>query len=97
MTGIQEILVLVLIVLAVFFIPRITARKSNHSSSVSQKSALSGKMRLAIMGTVVWPLACAVWLKPWNANYLPFLIIVFSPLVVFWGGWWVLAGFQKKR
>ena len=60
-SGIQEILVLVAIILGIVFLPRILNRGQEKKSAASKPAVvLSGKMRLAIAASVLWPAAMAV-------------------------------------
>lgn len=108
----QEILVVVAIALAIFFVPRLMGRKSSseekqHSISPprfkspsdtrARKTGLTGRMRLAILMTFVWVSACAAFLKPWEGSKWLFIFLSLGPVTVFWGGVWVWFGYKKYR
>ena len=108
----QEILVVAAIVLAIYFIPRLTGRKSalspqqrtdTRSGRGSQAGFLATKisfrcrMRLAIVLTLMWVIACAVYLKPWEGGRLLFILLTVIPAMVFWGAVWVWFGYKKHR
>jgi hypothetical protein len=99
--GIQEILVLVVIILAIFFVPRILSKqeKSESSSSLIARnlSLLSGRMRLAVISSLIWPLSVAGYFEPWEKDIFPFLIIGIGPVICGWSLRWVLGGFRKNR
>ena len=96
MSGISEILVLVIIVLAIFFIPRMMARpepKQQAKPSVE----LTGKLRLAIAASVVWPALTAAFLQPWRKDLVLFLYLGFGPVLLGWAAFWIIAGYRRKR
>ena len=108
----QEILVVAAIVLAIYFVPRLTGRKSASSPQqrsdtrsgrgfqagfLTAKISLTGRMRLAILLTLVWIIACAVYLKPWEGSRLSFILLTVIPVTVFWGAVWLWFGYKKHR
>jgi len=58
---------------------------------------ISGRGRLAILASVIWLVATALWLQPWAGNQTLFVGIGAAPVVVGWGVWWVVSGFKQKR
>lgn len=97
-SGIQEILVLVAIILGILFLPRILNRGQGQKKPVAPKPAavLSGKMRLAIAASILWPAVVAAFMQPWKEDSVPFLYIGLGPAVVFWIVYWVFTGFRRK-
>lgn len=96
-SGIQEILVLVIIILAIFFLPRILSRGQEKQAAVQKPVvALSGKMRLAIAVSVLWPAAIAAFMKPWQENLIQYLYLGIGPVAIIWIIYWVLTGFKKR-
>lgn len=93
----QEILVLIVIVLAIFYLPRVIGRKSAPAREVIRRPALTGWMRLAILVTVFWIAGSAVLLKPWQGDILPFLQTGMAPAAALWGSTWVWFGYRKYR
>ena len=101
-SGIQEILLILLIIVAILFLPRLMPRKKPSSSSAmnAQKSpaVLSGKLRLAVVLSAVWLLISAAYYEPWRfENIRSFLYFGVGPVVVLWGGIWIFYGFKKNR
>jgi len=96
-SGVQEILVLVIIILGILFLPRILNRGS-EKRPVARKPdvALSGKMRMAIAGSVLWPALLAAFMLPWKKDPFPFLYLGIGPVAFVWAIYWVLSGFGKK-
>lgn len=96
-TGIQEILVLVAIILGILFLPRILNRgQAKESADTGPQFLLSGKMRLAIGASIVWPAAVAAYMKPWKTDLYTYLYVGIGPVVLVWIVFWVLVGFRKK-
>ena len=100
-SGIQELLLLVIIILAIFFLPRIMAKGQNQKGSspvlIAPVLRLSGRLRLAILLSLLWLLMSAAYYQPWQANFLPYLYAGVGPLIAGWGAYWVILGFKKYR
>jgi len=96
-TGIQEILVLVVIILVILFLPRILNRRP-AKKAVGSKTAfvVTGKMRLAIAASILWPAAVAALIQPWEKALIPFLYLGFGPVAFAWILFWVFTGFRKN-
>ena len=101
LSGIQEILLIVAILMAIFFIPRMTGRYRSQSISrsrpLSARIHLSGRRRLALLASLVWPLGIAIYLEPWRTSIVPFLYYGLGPVLLCWGISWVMYGFAEKR
>jgi hypothetical protein len=54
-------------------------------------------MRAAIVLSVIWPAACALYLKPWQQAVIPFAVIGIGPVVVGWSLNWIVSGMKSKR
>jgi len=97
-SGIQEILVLVAIILGILFLPRILNRGQRKTAAAPRRDVvLSGKMRLAIAASILWPAAMAAFLQPWKDGLFPFLYMGVGPLAVGWIIFWVLTGFRRYK
>ena len=97
-SGIQEILVLVAIILGILFLPRILNRGQETKKAAASKSAvvLSGKMRLSIAASILWPAVVAAFMQPWKNDLIPFLYIGLGPVLLGWIIFWVYTGFIRK-
>jgi hypothetical protein len=100
-SGFQEILVIVLIVLAIIFVPRIR-KPPETASSASRRSAaiaplVKGRMRLAIFISLLWLGITAFFFQPWGVDLMRFLYLGLGPPALCWGIFWVIKGFQKER
>jgi len=96
-SGIQEILVLIIIILGILFLPRILNR-GGAKPAVDSKPvvALSGRMRLAVAASVVWPVLIAAFMQPWKQDLFPFLYLGPGPVAAVWLIYWVFTGFKKR-
>ena len=96
-SGIQEILVLVIIILGILFLPRILNRGGEKpSGQVKPAVVLTGRMRLAIAASALWPALIAVYMQPWKQEPIPYLYFGIGPVAIVWILYWVLTGFRKK-
>ncbi len=100
-SGIQEILLILLIVLAIVFLPRMTARRqppgANGRTIRRPAPKLSGRLRLAILTSILWLFSAALYLEPWHRGLPAFLCAGVGPVALFWGTLWIVAGFRKHR
>jgi hypothetical protein len=96
-SGIQEILVLVVIILGIIFLPRILNR-GQEKKPLSSKPAfeLSGKIRIAIAGSIIWLAVIAAWMQPWKKDPYNALYLGLGPVATIWLIHWVVSGFRKK-
>ena len=96
-SGIQEILVLLIIVLGILFLPRILNRGQERQAVAAKPLVvLTGRMRLAIAASVLWPALIAAFMQPWKQDLFPYLYLGLGPVAVVWVVYWVLTGFRKK-
>ena len=98
-SGIQEILLILLIISGIFLVPRMMNPRPAPQKVVLRRPALkfSWTLRLAIILSFLWPAACALYFKPWQQNVIPFVTLGIGPVVVGWSLKWVLAGMKNKR
>jgi hypothetical protein len=98
-SGIQEILVIVLIFLGIFLVPRMVKPKPIPPKMGLNRLALklSWSLRLALVLSVLWPVACALYFKPWQQDVIRFTTLGIGPVAVGWSLKWVLAGMKNKR
>jgi len=100
-TGSQEIFVLIIIAVLLFILPRMFSRnqsKKTPDASLSDTvSMFSGRMRLAIIASFIWPVLSAVYLKPWEEGLDSFLYIGIGPVLLGWSIRWIVAGYRKHK
>jgi len=100
LSGLTEILLILLIIVVLFFLPRMVSRSAPAVRMAPPQpllKKLSGRWRLAILASVVWLAATALWLQPWVGNQNLFVGLGAAPVIVGWGVVWVMAGFRKRR
>jgi hypothetical protein len=106
MSGLQEILLILIILLAILFIPRMTARNAGlaarhrqpplRSAARSLPLRLSAGLRLAILTSVVWFCGALLYYRPWEGDWTRFGAVGGLPLVIGWGLYWVFAGHRHR-
>lgn len=95
MSGVNEILIIAAIVAGIFFVPRMMPAKRQVQVS-SKVIALSGKTRLAIAISIIYPLAAAAYFQPWRQDPMIFLYVGIGPVALYWLLKCVVAG-QRDR
>jgi hypothetical protein len=95
MAGFQEILIVVAIILGIFFFPRVMSKKT-APRAVKSKINISGKMRIAIAVTIIYPIFPAVYFQPWHRNFSSLVLIGILPVLLGWLVVWVYNGFRKS-
>ncbi len=96
MLGLQEILIISAIVVGAIFIPRMVSPKKALPRIVRPKFQLSGKLRLSIAASIVFPLVVAALLQPWRNDPITYLYLGVGPVLVCWLLYWVLLGFRRR-
>jgi hypothetical protein len=97
LSGLQEILVLVIIVIVLFFLPRMVSRPAQVPRPPVQIKKIPGKWRLAVFVSLVWLVVTALWLEPWQGHPVMFAGVGALPVALFWGGVWVAHGYSRRR
>ena len=100
MSGFSEILLILIIVIVLFFLPRMVSRPAvpvRRPVRQPLMKKITGRWRLAILVSVVWLAATALWLQPWTGTPTQFVVVGAAPVIVGWGLVWVMAGFRKRR
>jgi hypothetical protein len=98
-SGIQEILVILAIVFVVLVLPGRMRRPPRPPGRPLALRRLSGRWRLALLLSGIWPAAMAVWLRPWESaeGLVRFGYLGAAPVAAAWALAWVIAGFRKPR
>ena len=100
MSGFSEILLILIIVIVLFFLPRMVSRPAAPVRRPVRQplmKKITGRWRLAILVSMVWLAATVLWFQPWSGDQTRFVVIGVAPVVVGWGLVWVAAGFRKRR
>lgn len=94
----MEILLIVAIVLGIFMLPRLMTRKPESDLQLRlQGYRFTGRMRFAIVASLLWPAIVAFFLEPWEGHWPLFFYVAAGPVALLWGIYWVLSGFRKER
>jgi hypothetical protein len=93
LTGVSEILVLILLISGILILPRLF--KPAPRQVKAKKEILSKTKRAGIVVSVLVPIIAAVTLKPWNDNLVLFVCLGVIPVALGWSLVWVLAA--KKQ
>ena len=101
-SGIQELLIIVVIIGAIIVIPRLkNPRKLQQPTVIRQLNRpslfISGPLRLAIIASIVWPAVIAYYFKPWQNDISSFLYFGLGPIALGWGLFWIWKGFKNNR
>ncbi len=94
MTGVSEILVLILLISGILILPRMF-KPAPKAVQGKKKKLLSKKKRAGIVVSLLIPIIAAMGLKPWNDNLVLFVSIGIIPVALAWATVWILAA-QKK-
>lgn len=100
MSGIQEILLIVLLILMLLILPRILASRRVPKAPRTTRSArlwMSGKFRLGLLVSFLWLFAFSAIYVPWGGQWVAFLYVGVGPPVIAWGLIWVISGFRSSR
>lgn len=96
MSGINEILLIGVIILAILFLSRLKKRK--HPIPLSKpRIIISGKTRLGVAASVFWPVLMSAVLQPWKKDLIWFLYVGICPVLIGWVLYWVWRGFWKHH
>ena len=96
MSGVNEILIIAAIIAGIFFVPRMMPSARQQIQISKRKIILSGRMRLAIVISIVYPLAAAAYFQPWKKDLLLFVYLGIVPVVLYWLVKWVFAGIKER-
>ncbi len=97
MSGLQEILVIVLLFVLIIFLPRRLGRAGSEKKTGKMLKALSGRVRLGVVVSVIWLVSWTVYFRPWSGEILGFVLIGLCPVILGWGALWVADGFKKNQ
>ena len=95
MFGLNEILIIIAIILGLLFVPRMLARRQPQQPA-TPRITVTGKIRIALVASVIYPALAAVYFQPWHQDQIEFLYIGVGPVVLAWLVGWVYLGFKKK-
>jgi hypothetical protein len=100
-SGVQEILLIGLLIVGVLILPRMMKPQPPPPkiSPYRHDLGLTWTFRLAIVLSILWPTGWTLYFKPWHQQngVVPFILVGMGPVVVGWCIKWVLAGMKNKR
>jgi hypothetical protein len=94
LTGVSEILVLILLISGILILPRMF-KPAPKAVQGKKKAPLSKKLRAGIVVSVLIPIIAAIGVKPWNGNLVLYISIGIIPVALAWAMVWILSA-QKK-
>ena len=98
MSGIMEILLIVVIILGIFMLPRLLTRNGEKAPPYHHRRLrLSGRMRFALLASLLWPTVVAFFLRPWQGQWFTFFYTGVVPVALIWGIFWVFSGFNNEK
>jgi hypothetical protein len=95
-TGVSEILVLILLISCILILPRML--KPRPAANPAEKIArLPRKKRAAIVASVLYPVAVVLVVRPWEGQglLLKAAVIGLVPVALAWAVYWVSAAPKK--
>lgn len=98
MFGFQEILIVTAIILGIIVLPpRFRKRqKPTLQRPIKPGVRLSGKMRIAVAVSVIYPALASFYFRPWQKEPILFYYIGVGPVVLGWLLHWVYKGFRSR-
>ena len=97
MPGINEIVLVLVMPVAIFFMTRKSHRRPEMKPIFSIKEKIGGWKRLTIIASISWPIFIGVYLEPWHNNPLHFIYFGIMPVALVWGIAWVIDGYKKEK
>lgn len=97
MTGISEILILILLILCILIVPRMMNPKPQGKRKKIRPSArvFTMKMRLAIILSAADVIISALWTKPWQGQISMFIVLGILPVALGWSLVWIFSAKKK--
>jgi hypothetical protein len=101
LSGIQEILLIVVILLAILFIPRMMSPKRPQAPKPFQPMRkirnMGVRWRIAIVASLLWLLGAAVYCRPWQGAVELYMLLGGGPVIIGWCVSWIVAGVKSGR
>ena len=98
-SGFQEILLIGLIIVGIFILPRMIKPQPPPKKMTLRRPRprLTRSLRLAVVISILWPVCWALTIKPWQQNGVLFAVVGLGPVVIGWSVKWILAGMKNKH
>ncbi len=101
MPGPQELTIIALLALGLFLLRRWMLQGGGGEPKVEPAHtpvrAFPAWKRLAIVASILFPVAAALLLEPWDGALRPWLRVGVLPVIAGWGIGWVLLGYRGER
>ena len=96
MTGISEVLVLILLITGILILPRMLKPAPKKAGSIKGAGGpVSMKMRAGIVGSILFIIICTLVIKPWQGDLILFISIGIIPVALIWSLVWVFSAKNK--
>ncbi len=97
MTGISEILVLILLILCILIVPRMLNPAPAPGNKKSRQSSrrLNMKLRAAIVLSLTVIVVSGLWIKPWQGEVVLFIALGILPVALCWALVWIFSARKK--
>lgn len=95
MSGIQEILVVILVFLVIFYLPKRTAR-NNREILKRSSLPLSFRLRLGILASLVWLSVVVGVLHMLAGDWVLLIYAGAGPVLLAWGIAWVVTARNRR-
>lgn len=95
MSGIQEILVVILVFLVIFYLPKRAAR-NNREILARSSLPLSFRLRLGILASLVWLSVLAGALHMLAGDWVLLIYAGVGPVLLAWGIAWVVTARNRR-
>ena len=95
MLGFQEMIFVAAIILGILFIPRMIKKRPMRRVPAPRYS-LSGRVRLVIAASFLYPAVTAAYFRPWVRDPVLYLYVGVGPVILGWLLFWVYRGFSRR-
>ena len=91
LTGISEVLVLILLICGILIIPRMLKPAPASAGRKKQIRTFGPKLRAGIVISVIYPVVCTLIIKPWQGDTVLFISVALLPVALAWALVWILS------
>ncbi|MCG8687912.1 MAG: hypothetical protein MI892_23750 [Desulfobacterales bacterium] len=96
MTGISEVLVLILLITGILILPRMLKPAPKKATNTKVASGpVSMKMRAGIVASILFLIICTLVIKPWQGDLILFISIGILPVALIWSIFWIFSAKNK--
>ena len=96
MSGLSEILLITLIIAILFYLPK-RAGGDSPARRRRLRVSLSGRMRLAIVASILYLPAAGYLFNPMDGDPIRFAVFGVGPVILGWAIYWVVLGYRRHR